>query len=396
MPGAAIIASALNTAATRSKGLWVGGVDVIIDPVAPIDYAVPIESVRIEHQGPGGVSSMEFTIECYTVPPAVTVADGMDVRFYDFTNSRDLFYGFVDHVDVVNLYGDRGTVYHLKCVGIEALLDWSVMAADITFAAGIHPEVGVQSVFANAVGTSLDRLNATASSIADTNSNDTNPVMALGTITATAVTITAGTTLREAIRLVGAQVLWTDPTQYFVATVDFRGGLRWFWTTALLSAVDNWGFTAINNDSPSTSNGEDTTYGIDAAQYRGVFVKGTGVTAFVPSGAGKEGPIAFLNDTNITTLAVAIQAGISYLVPYTTQARGTYALRDKAPAVNSIPGGKVTITDTRLGLSATVFAVSAVMRTFNASQREDWIVAFGGLAPSMTGLARQLTRTTLS
>jgi hypothetical protein len=397
MPGAAIVAAALNTAASRSKGLFVGSVDVIADPVAPVDYAVPIESVTIDHKGPCGVSSMTFTVECYGVPAAVSIADGMDVRFYDFTNTRTLFAGFVDHVDIENLPGDRGTVYRVECVGYEAILDWSVLAADLTIPQGTAVDTAVQIVFASCTGTSLGRINATANPSGP--STDANPIGVSGVLPFPFVplTIPAGTTMREAIRQCAAQIAFADPTESLVSTVDFNGGLRFFVTAAVdLGGVSNWNFSAINNDSPSSSNGEVTSYGIDAAQYRGVLVKGTGVTVFVPNGSGKEGAIAVLTDTTITTIAQATVAGNAYLASYATQARGSYQLTDKAPATSSIPGGKVTITDQRLGLSATVFSVGSLRRTFNNSQRENWTVAFGGQPPSVAALARQLTRTTLS
>jgi hypothetical protein len=127
-----------------------------------------------------------------------------------------------------------------------------------------------------------------------------------------------------------------------------------------------------------------------------VIVKGTGVTVFVSDGTGKEGPVANLVDTTITTAAAAAVAGRNYLAPYLTQARGSYVLSDRAPSTQSYPGGFVTISDARLGLSTVDFAVGSVTRTFNPSQRENWTVTFGGQAPSAAGLMRQLTRNQLS
>lgn len=397
MPTQAIIGAALNTAAVRTKGLWLAGTDVIAQPTTPPTYAVPMESVRIDHQGPGGVSSMDFDVECYTVPPNVPVSDGMEVRFYNFTDSEYLFYGFVDHVDIVNLTGSRGTVYHVTCVGIEAVLDWSQLAADLTVPAGLDLAAAVQSVFANCTGTSLYRIRSFATT--GGTSNDTTPIASGGITLQNAITISAGTTLREGIRSVVAQAFPTGSSSAWLWTIDFQGNLR----LAQASLISNWDFFAVNNDTAAgTGPAESLSYGIDAAQYHAVLVKGTGVTAFVSDGTGKEGPIATLNDASITTVAQAQAAGLFYLNGYSQTARGSFERQDRAPqgigggTPYGKPGGGVFVTDTRLGLSAVYFTVKSVQKTFNPSQRENWTLAFGGLPPSVASLARQLTRDTRS
>jgi len=411
----AILAAALNTAASRSKALWVGGVDVIYDPLGPtINYAVPIDTVIVDHMGPGGVSSMEFTVELPNPTGSVSIGEGMDVRFYDFTKGWYDFYGFVDHVDVENMDGSVGTRYRVRCTGIEAVLDWSVMPSDLVVPAGLNCDAAAQLVFANAVGTSLGRLHAGANGTTNV-SSDALPVASAPSFSTTATvgatfTISAGTTLREALRAVVGSFVYipngSAASETFLVTVDFLGGLRFFgegqtsgnWS----SSADQWDFPQIDNDPPYAALsyvGEVTTYGIDAAQVRAVLVRGTGVTQMVVDGTGKEGPVAVLDDSSVTTTAQAIVVGTNYLTDYASDVRGSLELTDwPVWASQSRPGGYFTlgITDARLGLSAVTLRGSEVVKTYNPSGRQNWTVSFGAATPSLAGLTRQLTRTTLS
>jgi hypothetical protein len=253
----------------------------------------------------------------------------------------------------------------------------------------------VQTLAAQAYGTTLGVLRAFADG--SNGSSQAAPVTtgtAAANFTQNAVTVSAGTTLREGIRQVTAQ---SQAGNGWVATVDFWGGLRYYTPD---SGVNDSVSMTVDDDPPLTGVvAEGLQYGIDAAQYRAVIVKGTGVTVTVGDGSGKPGPTAVLSDSTITTVAAATQAGIGYLKQYATTARGQFALTDSP----QFAGGQahtftwnVTFTDARVGFSSTFQRITTVSWSFTNAERQDLAIAFGGPAPSMVGLARQLTRTTLS
>ncbi len=403
MPGAALVGAALNTHASRAFGLWVGGVDVIADPVAPPDYWVPIDSVHVQEAGPGNVSSMDFVIECSGISPLV-VGDGMDVRFWNLnaTNQYPIFLGWIDHVDIENMPGDVATRYQVACTGIEAVLDWSLITSDMTIPAATTPESAVLACVGNATGNALGWLSALVNGNLTGSSDYIAGGVADGIAPSlnAAVVITAGTTLRAAILQVAGQVTIvngaTSPQIPINVSVGMYGYLLFFTylSTAHFNAI------TLDDDPPLSASppAENLKYGIDASQVRGVIVKGTGVTAFVGDGSGKPGAVALVSDTTITTTAAAQSAGTAYLTQYASQIRGSFEQQDWAPTVLSVqrPGGAVHIGDARVAPVNIDAMITGIDKTWNPSQRENWLVSFGGNPPSVTALTRQLTRGTLS
>jgi hypothetical protein len=57
----AVTAAALTDHSARAYGLYVNGLDLIKQPSVP-GYGVPIDSIHVREAGPGGVSSMSFTV----------------------------------------------------------------------------------------------------------------------------------------------------------------------------------------------------------------------------------------------------------------------------------------------------------------------------------------------
>lgn len=394
----AVLAAALTDHSSHFYSIFIDGLDVVREPGASPRYAVPDSSISIDEQGPDGVSSMDFIIECTTALP-ITVNDGAEVRFDFSATSYRYFRGWVDHVDYENMPGDVGTRFKVRCTGIEAALDWCVMPNDVVIPAGTDPGVAVQTLAAQAAGTVLGLLNVAANGSGG--SSQAFPVTTgIGgtVVTGNAITVTAGTTLREAIREVTAQT--TNATSDLVATVDFWGGLRYY--TASSGVNDSVSIT-VDDDPPVNGPGENTTYGIDASQVRAVVVKGTGVTVTVGDGSGKPGATAVLADSTLTTVAAATQAGQGYLRQYASAVRGQWTYTDYDGSATGIHAFMVnpSISDARLGLSSAFYRVTAISRTnFHGAGagtvREDDTFSFGGTAPSVTRLTRQLTRTTLS
>jgi hypothetical protein len=395
----AVLAAALTDHSQRITAIYIDGVDVSKEPATPSRYAVPGNTISINELGPDGVSSMEFTIECTTALP-ITVLDGAEVRFEytSLTPAYRYFRGWVDHVDYENMDGDVGTRFKVRCTGIEAALDWMVLPADTVIAAGTDPGVAVQMLLTASTGTVGGIFNAAGSGTGSGTSSQATPIItgwAPVYALASAVTVSAGTTLREGIRQITAQ----SPGSLggIFATVDFWGGLRYF-----DGLTDNVVIT-VDDDPPVNGPGENTTYGIDASQVRQVVVKGTGVTATVSDGSGKPGATAVLVDATITTIAAAQQAGSGYLRQYASAIRGQWTYTDYDGGGNGIHAFQTFggIADARLGLTGTNQQVSAIARSNfhgggSSNNKEDDTFSFGGRPPSVTALTRQLTRTTLS
>lgn len=387
----AVVGAALNTAAVRVKGLYLDGLDVIKEPATPARYGVPIESIDLTETAAGSISSMTFLIEDTGL--VVDVADGMEVRFHDIARDEPLFTGYLDSFSIRPMEGDQGRYIEVTCVGVEAMLDWALLPADQTFAADVPVQVAAQSIVASVIG--LRELRALCANVGG--SSQANPVggnLVSGWNLGSVVTVPQGTSMREALRLVMAQVPGTALEPVWVATVDFWRGLRVYRQgTNGVSATDYASFS-ISNTPGGFKQTTDLNYALDAGQARGVFIIGGNAagTGLVTDGSGKAGPISAFTDTDIDTAAKLAAAGAAYLADYTAALRGSYRWVDRVPESLVRPGSSVTITDARAGLTSAQFRIGSISKTFNPSGRENWTVYFGGTIPSMTSLARRLTK----
>jgi hypothetical protein len=394
----ALIATVSGAHPTTPYSLNVGGLNVLLPPTTGGNRSgVPIESIRVSEAGPNGVSSMTFRIEDPQI--AITMFDGLDVRFHNHTLDVPVFLGFVQSFDQVPDFGNQGRSFIVTAVGIEAVLDWAKTTAAVTYAN--TPGLGqtVQAIVASCVGLGPIR-------DGDNNlpfGNQAYPVAASFIGPLAAFTVPSGTTAREAIRMAIAAyyTIWVgDPSSAieWAFTVDFYYGLRLWQTSPLgLEVPADFVTETVVDTAASTTNSADLKYAWDAiGAVRGVVVVGTGISLYVTDGTGKMGPIASLSDTTITTAAQAQSAAAAYLTGFVATIRGSYSQTDRVPVRTTHPGGRVTITDAAVGLSSNSFRVMQIDKTFNGSTRENWTVTFGGLPPSGATLLRRLTRDTLS
>lgn len=401
MAVAAVLAAALTNHAARSRGLYVGGVDVTFEPGSGGNrYGVAIESIVVTESGPGGVSSMTFTIDDPLIE--VAIEDGLGVRYEDLGRETTTFLGFVQAFSIEPGFGGQGRTIRVTAVGVEAVLDWAKVATTLVYdpAGAILYSLNdvIQGIVANAVGLGPIRALSGYGAI---NSNQEGPIVSgLGPVSSL-LTIPAGTTVREAIRLAWQSLgfgIGSIGAQDLMWTVDFTYGLR-VWTTSPLGLErpDDYGTETIVDTALSAAVAESLSYAWDAAGVvRGVIVIGTGVTVTVGDGSGKPGLIATLRDPALTTAAMATSAGVAYLNGFSPTVRGSYSRTDREPDAAIHAGGRVVISDTAAGLSTKPLRIMQVRKTFNGSNREDWTIAFGGLPPSGAALIRRLTRDTLS
>lgn len=399
MPGAALIATAMTTHAARPTALWIGGVDVIEDPAGR--YGAPIDSIRVTEAGPGGVSKLTATVEDYA--SALAIQTAVPVLFMNLTTGVPIFAGVLKTFREVPDFGEQGRTWYVEATGVEAYLDWAVTTADVTF-----PTPGVQAIAdivlsVVAQSTGVGPLRAAISPGATFHGNQAGPVSIFGSMGATplvSITIPAGTSLREAIRIIVASVFSNpsfDATGFAWTTVDFTYGLR-VWTPTPgtpppLEGPDDYGALTISNTAAGANVSESLEYVVDDALIAGVLVVGTGVSAYVPNTASTVGAVAYLPDTTLTTTAACQAAGSAYLAALKPALRGTYQRTDTAPVANVHAMSFVTITDARVGLAASNVMILGIEKTFQDSGREDWTISFGGLPPRASSLIRRLTRT---
>jgi hypothetical protein len=144
-------------------------------------------------------------------------------------------------------------------------------------------------------------------------------------------------------------------------------------------------------DDISGTPAESLQYGIEAANVRGVFVNGTGVSAFVTDGSGKVGPINYVSDATIDTQAKATNYATNVLAGYAVPIRGQLRRESWLPTLDIHPGSSLFLTDARLGIVNVGRIITNLSKTFEGGKLETWVVAFGGNPPSVSTLIRKLT-----
>lgn len=387
---AAVIATLPSTAA-RAYTLTVGGSDVNVGGQSGAAYMVDIDSMVVEEQGPGGVSSMSFDI--WDPNLEIVLSEGQQVEFWDTTNSLPLFAGFVQSW---SYSGVIGRTVEVTCVGSEKQLDWMVVPT-LTVPSGIDTRSAIQLLVANATG-----IGAQLRAFATTGSGSSSQAEPIGDMAPGAGTFDVGVavalngeTLREAIRkviessAVGAPIGTTGATAS--VTVDFWWGLRTYPSTSTSMPTDYVGQTIAESSGTRASRLDHETDATGAVHQ--VYVKGGNAagTGLVSDGSGISGEVAYIEDTSITTSDARDRAGTAYLADHVTATRGSYTVENFAPTTNIRAGATTTITNTAAGLTAAIYRIASIRKTFIAA-KQTWTVAYGGLRPSFVRASRRLTR----
>lgn len=413
MANAAILATALTTHAAHPYGLFLDNLDVIAQPGG--GYGVPLDTVQVKEVAAGAVSSMSFEID--DPAKAITITDAMTVRFFDFTTDLPVFLGYVDRWSYRPDFGGQGRTIVVSATGVEAALDWAVTTVDLTFASGLALSTAIQTTATNLFGMppGLNVLVSTIGGVAPQSSRQGEPVSA-GTTTVTltyAVTITAGTSFREALRLLSVAAIVVIDTGHlsavviYTATVDFWMGLRI--TPFPYSANDataDWLRLDVTDTVASTTTAANLDFGTEGATVRAVFVKGGNAagTGYMDDATGLPGSVAFISDTTVDSAAKLASAQTAYLQGNAQTQRGQFVLETiLASTINTGPtnhfraGSRMRLTDDAVSsVISTIRQVYEIAKTFQAGKLETWTISYGGPAPSVARLVRRLTRTTLS
>jgi hypothetical protein len=401
MPLAPVLAAALTTPTARSKGLYIGGLDVIASPIAGVPYGCDPADVTVIEAGPGQVSSLVATIDDTT--SLITPSLGAIVLMHDHVLDLPLFLGFVQS------YRNRrvgiGRAITLRAIGIEILLDWLYVPA-LTLPAGTDYNAGVQSIAAQAVGIGAPALRAGDDGGTHLSSVAFPVGTGFGGVNTTSVFTWDGGTLRQALTAYGAFLVAQIQAPFsFVwsITIDFYGGLRFFRLTpsAGSSGRSDNGLVTLRTDGASKPSS--TEYGINqtgAPRTAYMLGSGAGIGA-VSDGTGFPGPTIAVTDPNSTTAAAKNALGAQYLGAPDQLASGTVgwdgAVLSSNPTLSSRRAGDyVDILDPQAGLAALArFPMQRITKTWAPSGEEAWRIDFGGEVPHATHLIRRLTRSAL-
>jgi hypothetical protein len=403
MPNAAVIAAALTDHSSRSKALWIGGVDVIASPTHT--YGIDPTSVRVVEAGPGQVSSLSAVL----VDPTqqIALSPGMIVQFWDLVLDLPIFAGFIQGYTAES-YGLTPS-YAVECVGIEILLDWMYVPT-FTIPIGTGYDNAVQMVASAAVGIGVGLRWATDTSGAGLSSVAFPVGSGLSNFPTASVCTIPGGSLRQALQFLGAFFFADSIAQgtplfalQWQATIDFYGGLRWYNTQLAVGANGRLdaGLTTLRSDGANKPSA--TRYGVNtSASPRAVYVIGTGGgTGAVGDGSGMPGQTVQVNDANSVSVNARTGIAAQYLGSPLSVLTGTVVAEGSVTmgtfAAQKRAGDFLDLLDSQVGLSALVrFPTQRITKTFANSGEETWTIDFGGEIPSGVNLMRRLTRSTLS
>jgi hypothetical protein len=401
MVSAALVATQLTDHTPRVKMLTLAGVDVNGRVgFGGNGYHVPIESIEVDEQGPGGVSTMQFDL----VDPLANgplPADGDEVQYWDLINDVPLFAGFVANWSTRPLPSGQGRVTTISCVGFEIILDWALIPAAMTLRANLLLSQAVLSLAAAAAGTGPLR------AFSGGPSSQEHPVGWFTTsdglglaVLMYDVPIAAGTSLREALGTAAAAAAgsaglgnpFVAPAALF--TVDFYRGLRAMSADLVGAWASDFASLTVVDTVAGANAADGLEHETDATQIvRGVFVKGANAagTGLISDGSGKLGRIAFIDDSTIDTAAKLADAQATYLSQYVIATRGSFDLVDWTRTPGVRVGSLVYLTDAVTGATG-AYRIYGLTKRFLKSGRETWTVQYGGLRPSANRLLRRLTR----
>lgn len=415
MPLAAAVATQLTDHSARPYELVQNGVSVLTT-------SVPIETIRLMEAGPGAVSTLDY--DFWDPSGTGSLQDDMPVEMIDVANGVPIFRGYVDTYAPSPAFA-TGRTFRVSCVGVESWLDWLILPVDYT------PVVGPTPLEDEIIRLVMS-LNGPLRAVVGATSTAATPVayllnkesapgatggwgLGFGGLFPPA-TISAGTSLREALRSMISQVGWSPwpsmpsrpsgseiPPAVSV-TVDYNLGLR-VWGSqwgpdGSAHAPDDYATLTVADIVGVTKATTSLSYERQSGDiYREVYVAGVDAASsgWFGDGSGIRGKQGIISDSvNITSAALAQEAADQFFRDNGVALRGTLALENVDPAsVAAVRAGSLlNLTDAAIGASGYA-PIASITKTFNktANGSQNWTVAFGGLRPSAARLTRVLTRT---
>lgn len=402
MPLASVPANANGNTAAGPWSIYIDGNDyALVSGTAGHRVGIPLGSVELDLEGPGGVSSASFDI---TDPDrTITIREGARVVFMDQARGVPRFSGWVQSWNVVPLGISRRV--HIEAQGREAALDWAFIPGTLTIAQGTPVDEAMLACAGVAIYPPGVELRAIASVTEEADARDGTGIGSFFTFgdTLQAAAIVSDTSLRDALNQVAAVSGYANlagtviyPT--YRITVDFWGYLR-VWKDTPPDWADVTTRSGFGSASPAPA---DPQFLNDAAgASHAVYVVGGNAagTGLVVDGTGISGPIARINDSTITTAEGKQAAAFQYMNQRSGIQRAPLRLEDFIPAgspgvAHPRPGAKVSIRDAQLGVDpAASYLMDGITIAFTAGgDAEQWEISAGGRRPSAVNYIRRLTR----
>lgn len=387
---AAVLATLPSTAA-RAYTLTVGGNDLNVTGESGAAYMVDIDSIDVTEARDGG-SSMSFRV--WDPNKEVVVYDGLVVEFWDNTNTRPLFGGFVQSWKQGSATGGRWL--DVECAGFDVLLRWLVVGS-LTIPSGTWTNAAIQSAAANCFGVGFPLRAFSQPGLGGFQGNQAQPIAACADVvnlfTLSQAVVLDGQTLAEAIDLIlEASILDSYFGADLVLTygVDVQAGLRVYATKFIPTDYADLTVSDTSGQAVTVLDHE------QGSRERSVYVKGGNAvgSGVVGDGTGVPGETAIINDSNITTALGKQLAGVAYLLQRQTPASGSLSIGAWQPSGNIRAGSRVTITNAAAGLVADRFRIIRITKKWLKSSpvKETWGIDYGTQRASAVTATSRVSR----
>jgi hypothetical protein len=422
VPLAGVLATQVTDGSAHPLSLTVNGFDVIPPTGTDPGFAALGDSIEVTEAGPGGVSSMRFTV--IDMGKDVGIAERAAVDYWDNELDAPLFAGLVDTVTYIPLSGGVGRAIDVTCVGPEAWLDWIIIGdaysgaesdnLDDTIAAlvsnlGGHPLRVTTGAYKGWYGTEIA---AMGTAISD-NGDEWQPVgytlaPPARSILGYDVTL-QGVTLRQAIDELAQSAWWSltvrpaGTAPGLNVTVDFYHGLR-VWPDESQLVPDDYIRLNVSNapyldplSRPGYSDYVASALSLsrEPNETGGVYIKGA--TAAVSGWYGSlAGPQAYIEDADLDTLAKVETRAVNYLADRAGTVRGSLTISkpDWFPDY-AVHAGAILNLDEAALLGLTTgpgYRITQIRKRWRTDRSQIWEVSFGTLPASAMRQTRYLTR----
>lgn len=390
----AVSSLAFTDTAVRPWSLTIDGLTVLGGGDPQPSYRVPIESIEVTAQGPGGTSSMTFSI----LDPlgVLTIAAGAVVRYWDHRPTHDMpvFLGYVDTWGSTPL--GLGRRIEVIATGIEAMLDWAYVPIAVSWNGG-DPLVPMQAACGAAQWPGGVALNCTGLGNGG-NSLIASPIGFNGGVFMNGAGSSGPGTLRKVLQDIadnvgGGAAPLPFPGAYIAVDVGFWGELRAFLTVPSSGATTtDYGSLSVNATGTTfapTDLQHRTSPG-DATRTVVVTPSGGGTPQLVTDGTGIPGRSAAVTGPPGASVADLRALGAQILARNASSAGGDVILDQNlatraGPGVSGSPnppGTGITVTDAQAGVSGFVGQVSQIVKTWvrgnpGSFGAETWRVTYG-------------------
>jgi hypothetical protein len=293
----------------------------------------------------------------------------------------NIFRGFVQTVRRTPL-GPSGVTIEVTAQGVEAILDWSIVTADVTFPVYADVSESVQAL----VGITLWGAPEVKAILSDTYSKTGMGLGALVLPVRVPVVITKGTTLRAALRALsagsvgnygtwGSEAVFTIDPNMDLRSIELRAyadGTTQAQSDIADFIVQKGHYAAVPSDITTETDG--------GGAITQTAIIGDGVAAY--SSTGRPGPVRYVADSGITTDEDARARSDAEAIAGRSLSRGQFTLESQTGGTY-MAGGLVTIYDEVIpGVYPGYFVIGDVDVVFHDTL-VDYRITFGAARPSL-------------